>query len=811
MIPYHELSRNEIHILLDPERPHWFAGNEKTHFLFKSWQNTGSEIDLVKNYHKKYHTDSAKAFFFVRNFLNHLQNYGFLERKSSPYLGRSHYLKLDYLKELWIHTNNSCNIACKHCLVNSSPKEDPGPPTEVIQKWMAEAVQLGVERFYFTGGEPFYRKDIIDLIKEATLAHKKELVIITNGMLLTNDLVKHLNKIPPDLLKIQISLDGAKSETNDAIRGKGSFEKAIVGLKNISCFEFEKTITTVVHPKNIPELTQMPQLAKELGVGSMHLMWPHLRGRFEKESTWKQQVNHLKEEIAKILEVTRLQNVFLDNYESIKWKVNGKPGVKFDLAGAGWESLCIYSNGNVYPSAAFANHEPLKCGNLKEDSLESIWKKSSILNTIRESSLIQTKAIQNDPYRFLVGGGDIEHAYYFSNNGTKGQFTANDPYYPLYQYFAEEALFEISEDRKIKMQAKNGYDGPLFYHVMGDGTIDTVPEAREVATLHSNCVLGFDVEKPRLMVQKFYGQAAEKPQKELCCPITFDPKEIKHIPQAVIERFYGCGSPVLSAQIQPGETFMDLGSGAGIDCYIAAKKVGPKGKVIGIDMTENMLEVARENLPIVSKNLGYNVVEFREGFLEKIPIEEKSVDVITSNCVINLSPDKKAVFHSMWKSLKDGGRIVISDIISGKEVPVHMRLNPVLWGECLSGSLTQEELFRFLESTGFYGLEVLGKIFWKQVEGCDFHSLTFRAYKYEKKAGCEFKGHKAIYLGPFKGVTDEEGHYFPRNFPIEICTDTCNKLSVSSMIDQFTILLPNGEESIKSPSGSCCDSKNSCC
>jgi len=174
MTPYHELNRNGIHIVLDPERPHWFAGNEKTHFLFHTWQKTGSEIDLVRSYQEKYHTDAAKAFIFVRNFLNQLQDQDFLEHKSFPYSGRGDYLKLDSLKELWLHTNNSCNIACKHCLVNSSPKEDPGVPTEVLQKWIQDGINLGVERFYFTGGEPFYRPDIIDLIKEITVKHEKE-------------------------------------------------------------------------------------------------------------------------------------------------------------------------------------------------------------------------------------------------------------------------------------------------------------------------------------------------------------------------------------------------------------------------------------------------------------------------------------------------------------------------------------------------------------------------------------------------------------------------------------------------------------
>jgi len=814
MFPIHVLTEGDLSIIIDTDRPHWFAGNEKARLLFEKFSEGATEAELVQWYHARFNADLAKSFIYTRNFLDHLKRIDFCERtKTSPYTGRFDFLHLDQLKELWLHTNNSCNLACKHCLVNSSPKEDPGPDTKVLKEWIQTGIQNGVERFYFTGGEPFYRPDILELIREITVVHGLELIIISNGMLFDDKILQGFSEIPPELLKLQVSLDGATAKTNDAIRGRGSFHGALEGLDKLSQFKFEKAVTTVIHPKNMAELNQIPKLAHEHGVDSIHLMWPHLRGRFRKESEWKNQVNNLQGVVEEILEEAKKLNIFIDNYESIKWKINGKPGVKFDLAGAGWESLCIYSDGNIYPSAAFANHQPLNCGSLEDASLDEIWRNSEVLQKIRKSSLIQNEWLHRDPYKYFVGGGDIEHAYFFSSNGTQGQFTALDPYYPLYRYFAERAFLEIGRNRRNQAEVKNGFDGPHIYHAMGEGSIDTVPEAQEVATLHSNCVLGFGVEKPRQQVQDFYGDAAEDPKEELCCPITFDPQEIKHIPQAVIDRFYGCGSPVLAAQINPGEVFLDLGSGAGIDCFIAAKKVGKKGKVIGVDMTDRMLEEAHKNRPIVAKNLGYDVVEFREGFLENIPVEVKTIDIITSNCVINLSPDKKAVFSSMWKCLKNGGRIVISDIIAGNEVPVAMRLNPILWGECLSGSLTQDELFAFLEETGFYAIEALEKRFWREVEGCEFYSLTFRAFKYEKQDGCKFIGQKAVYRGPFKGVTDEEGHYFPRNIEVEICTDTYHKLSVGPLKQSFNLISPEGVEQFEMipDSSPYCAPKSTCC
>jgi hypothetical protein len=126
--------------------------------------------------------------------------------------------------------------------------------------------------------------------------------------------------------------------------------------------------------------------------------------------------------------------------------------------------------------------------------------------------------------------------------------------------------------------------------------------------------------------------------------------------------------------------------------------------------------------------------------------------------------------------LKDHGRIVISDIVSERDVPPHLRVNPQLWGECLVGALTQDEFLARLERAGFYGLSLLSRTYWKDVEGYSFYSVTVRGFKYEKRDGCVYQGHRAVYLGPGKAFLDEEGHLFPRNEPYEVCTDTVAKL-----------------------------------
>ena len=312
-------------------------------------------------------------------------------------------------------------------------------------------------------------------------------------------------------------------------------------------------------------------------------------------------------------------------------------------------------------------------------------------------------------------------------------------------------------------------------------------------------------------VKEFYSEAAALPQEDLCCPTSYPQQNIDHIPQEVLDRFYGCGSPIISADIKLGENVLDLGSGAGIDCFIASKLVGRDGSVIGIDMTDNMLKVANESKLPVSENLGYANVEFRKGYLENIPADDKSIDLITSNCVINLSADKTKVFSDISRVLKDNGRLVISDIISDRETTEEIKANKQLWGECLAGALTETGFLSSLEKTGFYGIEVLKKEFWKSIDSINFYSMTVRAYKYDKSSSCNFQGHSAVYNGPYKVIIDDEGHVFTRNQAVEICTDTLNKLNKPPYAGNFTIIDPDGEESTTQ----CCtpdnNGTNSCC
>lgn len=814
----HSFEKNGITYALDPEAPNWISVEKNGAAILRSIEDastSGAPLtfgNLVARHAGERQLEAGKSWVHIHDFLTSLNRAGFLSDKPfarDDYKGRSALIQPDGIRELWIQINNACNLTCSHCLVSSGPGGLPGLPGDKLLRLVDRAKELGLERLYVTGGEPFLRRDIFELARHVTETHGLEMIVLTNATVFAGAVREKLATLDRNLVKFQVSIDGARPETNDPIRGKGTFVKALDGAKILSDLGFNVSLTTVTTEENLCELAAIPAIVKSVGAKSQHLMWSHKRGRAaESDNGFFPENQRLIDAVMEVVESSKREGTVLDNLEAVKRRVNGVPGVKYDLGNAGWDSVCVYADGKVYPSAALAGESRLACGDVSREDLADILASSPIIQSLRQATLAKRPSVANDPFRFLTGGGDLEHSWCFS-----GDFLGADPYYPVSVDLTKKVMTDLGEEKRSRKNLRSGYDAPLVLHAMGEGAIacgtaDGALAEQPVLTLHSNCVLSFDVDKPRAKVREFYGAAAETPQAELCCPTKYDTSAIAHIPQEVLDRFYGCGSPMTTAGIQPGETVVDLGSGAGIDVFIAAKFVGEQGKAIGVDMTDRMLSVARENQPKVAAALGYDVVEFREGFLEKIPVESKSVDLVTSNCVVNLSPDKPRVFEEIWRILKDHGRILISDIVSETRVPPHLKVNAQLWGECLVGSLTQEEFLAELERAGFYGLEVLKKTYWKDVENYPFFSVTVRGFKFEKTSGCVFQGHRAVYLGPGKAFVDEEGHQFPRNEAYEICTDTVSKLSHPPYKNFFAILQP-GEN--RAEYACCAPGAEGCC
>ncbi len=183
----------------------------------------------------------------------------------------------------------------------------------------------------------------------------------------------------------------------------------------------------------------------------------------------------------------------------------------------------------------------------------------------------------------------------------------------------------------------------------------------------------------------------------------YTPEEIRDLPAEIVGATLGCGNPTAIASLKAGETVLDLGSGAGLDCFLSARQVGPTGHVIGLDMTDSMLELARQN----QGKVGLGNIEFRKGEIEQMPVADASVDVIISNCVINLSADKDAVFREAFRVLKPGGRIAVSDVVTRGEVPPDFRQALDLWAGCLSGALDETDYRQRLAAVGFNDVQIL--------------------------------------------------------------------------------------------------------
>ena len=191
-----------------------------------------------------------------------------------------------------------------------------------------------------------------------------------------------------------------------------------------------------------------------------------------------------------------------------------------------------------------------------------------------------------------------------------------------------------------------------------------------------------------------------------CCdPITsnlYDATQTGELPQEAVLASLGCGNPTALAQLNPGETVLDLGSGGGIDVLLSARRVGPTGKAYGLDMTDEMLALAREN----QRKAGVQNVEFLKGEIENIPLPDSSVDVIISNCVINLSADKELVLREAFRVLKPGGRLAVSDVVTRGQVPAEVRQNMLLWVGCIAGALQDYDYVAKLAKAGFDSIDI---------------------------------------------------------------------------------------------------------
>jgi ubiquinone/menaquinone biosynthesis C-methylase UbiE len=301
-------------------------------------------------------------------------------------------------------------------------------------------------------------------------------------------------------------------------------------------------------------------------------------------------------------------------------------------------------------------------------------------------------------------------------------------------------------------------------------------------------------------VRQRYSAASQQRAPDLCCPVNYDARYLDALPPELIERDYGCGDP--SRHLRAGETVLDLGSGGGKICYIAAQVVGPAGRVIGVDCNDDMLALARKYQRQIGDRLGYHNVEFRKGQIQDLALDlerfgrylrdepvcdaaqwlrasehaqslrqtepmiaDDSIDVVVSNCVLNLvrRSERIQLFEEMYRVLRPGGRVVISDITSDEPVPEQLQQDPALWSGCISGAFVELDFVEAFAAAGFQAMQIVDRQAepWATLAGIEFRSLTIEAFR-PIAAPDRNNGQAVIYRGPWKSVTDDEGRTLER-------------------------------------------------
>lgn len=332
-------------------------------------------------------------------------------------------------------------------------------------------------------------------------------------------------------------------------------------------------------------------------------------------------------------------------------------------------------------------------------------------------------------------------------------------------------------------------------------------------------------------VAERYGAAAQEREEALCCPVSYDPKLLEMIPQEIIEKDYGCGDP--SAHLKAGDVVVDLGSGGGKLCYMAAQIVGPQGKVIGVDCNLEMLGLARKYQAEMAEKLGYSNVEFRYGRIQDLALDldvfnqeldkldanapskpldtldlirslrtsqpmipNDSVDCVISNCVLNLvnPDDRKQLFQEIYRVLRNGGRAAISDIVCDEDVPLNMQQDAELWSGCLSGAWREDLFLDEFAKVGFHGVQVTSYQAepWQTINGIEFRSMTVTAYK-GKEGPCLERNQAVIYKGPFDQVVDDDGNVYQRGQRVAVCDKTFRLLMQAPYQGMFLAVEPRIE------------------
>lgn len=736
LLGWRRLESSGTPVYVRPEGPDWFVPNPRADAILRDLLAGADPAEAARRYREAWNGDADRAWADVQRTLARVRG-----GEPRPRVPRGDALRLEALRECWLHVSNRCNLACTHCMFASSPHDPLELPAERLVTIVGEARALGCTLFCLTGGEPLVHPGFAALAGAILADPGAHMVVLTNTLMVPR-MEGVLATFPRDRVHFQVSLDCPR-EHHDEIRGEGCYGKVLSRTRHLVEMGFPVALAMAVDGRNAHNMPELVEVAAGLGVASVHYLWHFVRGGGA--TVARAPVAALFAGLREATERGRRLGVTIDNMSIAASQAFALPGTRHDLSNSGWESLAVGPDDRVYPTAAMVLDERVACGE-PGAPLAEVWRSSPVLEAVRRSTTA-TVSTAADPLLCLSGGGDIDHSYFAG-----GTFTGHDPYRELTDrlllwLIAEEAGPDLTPDR-AGLRAR-----------MGERVEECSESVCGIAFTHSNCVLSLPGKDGHTLVKDFYKAAAVAPKEDIANPVDFG-NEAAHVPAEASARSYGCGSPVLDAEPAPGETVVDLGCGAGMECAIAARRVGPGGRVIGVDMLDEMLEVSRRTAAHAASELGYDVFEPRKGYLEAIPCPEAHADAVISNCVINLAVNKRRTFQEVLRVLKPGGRLVVADVVTDEEPPVAIRTSERLRGECLGGAMLQHELFALLEDCGFEAITLLKRFPYRTVAGHRFYSVTYRAQR--PRAAAE---ERVVYRGPYAAVLTDDGRILRRGVP----------------------------------------------
>ncbi len=744
-------TKSGISIYVDPLTPYWFVPSPSMDRILREGFAKGHAADLITSLDEV--EASLSRLFSLRSFLSSIK-----APEPRPYYGR-HHKQLYKLHELWFHITDECNQRCSHCLFSDRIGQSLRLELSTIKATVKHALPLGLGVVFLTGGEPLTHPDIASILEFLLDIESMRVGVLTNG-LLYEKYSDRFDRLDKARLSFQISLDGSET-THDSVRGLGSFRLVMDSVSKIIRGGFGCSLAMSVNNDNFHALTDFIRIANHAGVGNVHFLW-HLRAGVGR-SILHPEEHRLLGCLCDAMDLADELGVSIDNVEAIRSQVFTHVGTRFDLGSAGWDSLAVGPDSCVYPSPATVGIKHLCAGELRQ-GLEDIWRESPVFGKIRSFSLDQIPDVSHDPLRLITGGADMDQILMNCDINCSSIHPEADPFHRIHGEIAIRVIGKEAE--KLRTPANSG----LLLR-MGDIIYDCHADP-DVNFCHSNCLLTLPGNRGGALVRSFYGQRADQPDETILNPVPLTHSDSELVPEFARKRMYGCGSPVSLAELQEGETVVDLGCGSGVEIFIACRKLGPGGLAVGVDMTPQMLNLAVAAAPEVQKTLGFGNSLFLMGMLEDIPLPDNFADVVISNCVINLTGNKRKVLSEVFRVLRPGGRMVISDVVSDTEPPIEIKTDPLLSGECLGGALRQEYLFTMIKDAGFCNSGIISRFPYRNVMDHRFFSLTFRAFKPSnpKTVTLMYKGpldFVGVSQNPFlllnKGEVREVGYYLEGN------------------------------------------------